>query len=204
MITITSTANAPAQVYLDDLGIDPISTPFTELDIGTTYGLTLQDITESQDLQSNIDNGYVILKVNGSKVTKVADPTSATNVIVLNATSPLSTASSYYKVVDTLIWTAQEAGKYRISFDGIMSVSKKGKEGFCRVDYSGGSIAAGYIKPKSGGWYGSSWVDKVSVHGSILLDMLAGDNITAKIRLKCKKATVTLVDGKLVIERIVY
>jgi hypothetical protein len=65
IISTTSSPTLPVAIALDDLGLKPIATPFTDLNLNEVYGFTNEEISVSQSLTQSIEDGYVIAIANG-------------------------------------------------------------------------------------------------------------------------------------------
>jgi len=66
---ITSTASGniayPAGVPLGSLGIDPMTVPFSNVNINTAFGLTDNEIGEQQEIIDLVTAGHITVEING-------------------------------------------------------------------------------------------------------------------------------------------
>lgn len=209
-ITITSTATAPQYVYLDDLGIEPLQTPFTNYDLTAAAGITLDEASRSEDLRLAVDSGYIVVHVDGAKVTDVGKLSNAPVLIVLDAPAVLKTSSKKrYEKVAELAWTPQDDGKYRVSCIGKLTCTKKWRFARCRMEYDTGTaravIAGASIQPTN---YGDDdeidYADIQSVCGFVLLDLVGGNTVKFPIMLRADSGSAVLKDAKVVIEKVVF
>ena len=206
-ILISSTPSAPSSIELGDIGIGPIATPFSNIDIVREYGLTMAELQVSQDLQNAIDNGYLSISVDGVSVSNISNSTSKPIKIVIASNNQISTTSRYYKILQTLSTKTLSAGQYQVTFQHILGDTKK-KRSYSHIVLRTPSIkvviGGGMIYSRSRATYPSSYADINTISCTEFIELLSDEPVSIDLFGRTDGGKCVVDRSRLIVEQINY